>query len=189
MKELITLVNENDEVIGYEEKLYCHEKSILHRAFSIFIYNEKDNTLLIQHRAKDKYHSGGVWSNSCCSHQRKGETMEDALSRCIKEELTLHTKLTQNEKTPDKDFIRCLGKFKYYADFSNNAEHEIDNVFLYVIPQEKLPLIKAVETEIEEIKWLTAKQIDEWLSKSPEDFSAWFQKAYSFVKTHLAEND
>lgn len=185
MKEYITVVNENDEVTGFEEKLYCHEKGILHRAFSVFIYNEQDKTFLIQHRAKGKYHSGGVWSNSCCSHQRKDETMADALSRCVKEELSLKVSFNLNEKTPDEDYIRCLGKFKYYAPFETNAEHEIDNVFLYVIPKEKLSFIKAVESEVEEIKWLTIEEIDQWFLSSPKTFSAWFPKAYSIVKENM----
>lgn len=186
MEELITLVNENDEITGYEEKLLCHEKGLLHRAFSVFIYNENNKTFLIQKRATGKYHSGGVWSNSCCSHQRKGETMEDALSRCVKDELSLCSKFSQKETTPEKDFIRCLGKFKYFAQFKNNAEHEIDNVFLYAIPQEKIALIKKVEGEVEELRWLTTEEINAELSAKPQSYSAWFSKAFSFVREFLS---
>ncbi len=181
MKELITLVNENDETTGFEEKLICHKKGLLHRAFSVFIYNEQEKTFLIQKRAKEKYHSGGLWSNSCCSHQRKDESMEEALSRCVKDELSLSTNFSQEEKTPDKDLIRCLGKFRYFAQFEDNAEHEIDNVFLYVIPMEKIALIEKVESEVEDIRWLTLEEIKAELSANPESYSAWFSQAFSFV--------
>ena len=144
MQELITLVNENDEIIGFEEKLLCHKKSLLHRAFSVFIYNEKTKTFLIQKRAKEKYHSGGVWSNSCCSHQRKDEAMEAALSRCVKDELSLCTCFSQEKNTPEKDFIRCVGKFRYFAQFEKNAEHEIDNVFPVSYTHLTLPTMAVV---------------------------------------------
>lgn len=186
MKELITLVNENDEIIGFEEKLFCHKKGLLHRAFSIFIYDEKRGTLLIQKRASGKYHSGGVWSNSCCSHQRKGESMDEALSRCVRDELTLCTCFSQKEKTPEKDFIRCLGKFRYFAQFKDNSEHEIDNVFLYAIPQEKIALIEKNESEVEDLRWMTAEEIKTELSKNPESYSAWFSEAFSFVCEFLS---
>ncbi len=186
MQEFITLVNGNDEVVGFEEKLYCHEKGLLHRAFSVFIYNEKNKTFLIQKRAKEKYHSGSLWSNSCCSHQRKGETMEEALSRCVKEELSLSADFSKEKKTPEKDLIRCLGKFRYFAQFKDNAEHEIDNVFLYIIPQEKIALIKAVASEVEDIRWLTSEEIKAELSANPESYSAWFSQAFSFVCDFLS---
>lgn len=182
MKEYIVLIDENDREIGFEEKLTAHKKALLHRAFSIFICNEADGTLLLQRRAEGKYHSGGLWANSCCSHPRKGETMSEALSRCIKDELS--AKIDIEKKMSDKK-IRHLGKFTYLADFGSLSEHETDNVFLLYLTDDEISQLIPSPDEISEIKWLPPKEIDLWLCKIPEEFTAWFEKAYSFVRENL----
>ena len=94
MEEKIILVDENDKEIGSDEKLNVHKEGKLHRAFSIFVFNSKGE-LLIQKRAKNKYHSGGLWSNSCCSHPRIGESIEEAVHRRLKEEVGIKTPLKE----------------------------------------------------------------------------------------------
>jgi isopentenyl-diphosphate delta-isomerase len=83
VKEEVILVNERDEALGLMEKMEAHEKGVLHRAFSVFVFNDK-NQLLLQQRALGKYHSGGLWTNTCCSHPRSGETVEQAAQRRLK---------------------------------------------------------------------------------------------------------
>ena len=94
MEDLIIWVDENDNEIGYGEKLETHIKGQLHRAFSVFIFDWSDSTMLIQRRAIGKYHSGGLWSNSCCSHPYDGENFEDSIKRCIKNELNFDLDIT-----------------------------------------------------------------------------------------------
>src|SRR5258708_894916 len=116
MEERVILVNDQDEEIGTEEKMCAHEKGLLHRAFSIFIYNSKGE-MLLQRRAKIKYHSGGLWTNACCSHPRKGETIEKAAHRRLKEEFGFDCNL------------KNAFSFIYQADLDKGLkEHEFDYV-------------------------------------------------------------
>jgi len=116
-KELVVLVDENDNEIGVEEKINAHRKGLLHRAFSIFVFNSK-NELLLQKRAADKYHSGGLWSNTCCSHPRPGENLKDAAHRRLQEEMGFDCSL------------REVFSFLYKKSFDNGlTEHELDHVF------------------------------------------------------------
>lgn len=168
--EEIVWVDEDDQVIGYGEKLETHKKKQLHRAFSVFVYH--DGYVLLQRRAKDKYHSGGLLSNSCCSHQRKNENMEQAISRCIKEELGVHSFAKPVE----------VGVFQYLADFGKLAEHEIDHVYMTdcnnFIPN---PL------EVEEVMWVSVSQIRWMLAETPECFTPWFEKAFHFLEKYISE--
>src|ERR1044072_1062769 len=116
MEEVI-LVNERDEATGIMEKMEAHQKGVLHRAFSVFIFNNK-NEMLLQQRAIKKYHSGGLWTKACCSHPRPGETKSDAALRRLYEELGFTTSI---EKIFD---------FTYKASFENGlTENEFDHVF------------------------------------------------------------
>src|SRR6187399_3488331 len=118
MMQNVILVNENDEVTGTAEKMEAHQKGWLHRAFSIFVFNSKGE-MLIQQRAHTKYHSGGLWTNACCSHPRPGEATITAASRRIKEELGIDTRI---------DFAF---HFIYQAGFENGLhEYEFDHVFI-----------------------------------------------------------
>ncbi|HAT70190.1 MAG TPA: isopentenyl-diphosphate delta-isomerase, partial [Flavobacteriaceae bacterium] len=94
MKEKVILVNEKDEQIGLMEKIEAHEKALLHRAFSVFVYNDK-NEVMLQQRALSKYHSPGLWTNTCCSHQREGESNIDAGKRRLMEEMGFTTELEE----------------------------------------------------------------------------------------------
>ncbi|MDQ3101337.1 MAG: isopentenyl-diphosphate Delta-isomerase, partial [Bacteroidota bacterium] len=116
-EEQVVLVNEQDEEIGTMPKLEAHQKGVLHRAFSIFIFND-DGELLLQRRAKDKYHSAGLWSNTCCSHPRSGEALEIAAVRRLREEMGMEVPLQHRTS------------FIYHAEFENGLkEHELDHIF------------------------------------------------------------
>lgn len=117
MNNLLILVNEEDEEIGYCEKMDAHRKKYLHRAFSLFIYHKADHKMLIHKRALGKYHSGGLWTNSCCSHPRYGENLMDAAIRRTKEELGLDISSYADE-------LKEVGRFHYYKKYSTCAENE-----------------------------------------------------------------
>ena len=180
--EFIIWVNDNDEEIGYGEKMETHVRGILHRAFSLFIYNEYDNTLLIHRRAIGKYHSGGLWTNSCCSHPRYGEELIHAVERRMQEELGFYIPALHLNIKPYN--IQELGFFQYYQKYNTCAENEIDHVFSIIINEEH-PEIKYNQNEIESIKWITIEHLEEWYNDSPDDFTAWFYKAYLIFKHHF----
>src|SRR5210317_1530346 len=117
-EEKVILVNENDEQIGLMPKMEAHEKALLHRAFSVFVFNHK-NELMLQQRALVKYHSPGLWTNTCCSHQREGESNIEAGKRRLQEEMGFVTELEESIS------------FIYKASFDNGlTEHEFDHVLL-----------------------------------------------------------
>ena len=116
-EEKVILVDKNDNQVGLMPKLEAHEKGLLHRAFSIFIFNSRYE-LLLQKRASSKYHSGGLWTNTCCSHPREGEDTLDAANRRLDEEMGIKTSL------------RKVYDFIYKAELDNQlTEHEFDHVF------------------------------------------------------------
>src|SRR5687767_9845264 len=118
MSDQVILVNENDEQLGVMDKMEAHHKGVLHRAFSIFIFNTKGE-MLLQQRAEHKYHSGGLWTNACCSHPAPGEETNDAAERRLQEEMGFSTSL-----------VKVLD-FTYRAEFDNGlVEHEFDHVYL-----------------------------------------------------------
>ena len=117
MEEQVVLVSEKDEILGVMDKMQAHENGILHRAFSVFLFNDKGE-MLLQKRAADKYHSPNQWTNAVCSHPRMGETYMEAAQRRLKEELGIETPLTYRFN------------FLYKADVGQNLwEHELDHVF------------------------------------------------------------
>ena len=187
-QELIWLVNDQDEVIGYGEKLEVHVKEQLHRAFSVFIFDWKQRKMLLQKRAEGKYHSGGKWSNACCSHPRKGEVMEVALARRLQEELGFEMPEKMNIlEYPElyvfasKKRISKVGKFKYFAQFDGLAEHEIDHVYVYHPTEEQVINMKCNPEEIAEYQWIDLEKLIEWMSDKPDDFSAWFKPAFNIA--------
>lgn len=158
-KELILLVDEEDRELGYEEKLKVHEKALLHRAFSIFIFNSKEE-MLLQKREKGKYHSPGLWTNSCCSHQRKGETLEDAIHRRLQEEMGFDTELKERFT------------FIYRAEFDNTlTEYELDHVFTGVYEGS----IKPNPSEVEDYRWISLEKLKKELKEQPETYTYWFK--------------
>ncbi|MCO4293136.1 isopentenyl-diphosphate Delta-isomerase [Solitalea sp. MAHUQ-68] len=160
MQPQLLLVDENDNVIGYGDKLSVHERGDLHRAFSIFVFNEK-NELLIQQRALEKYHSGGLWTNTCCSHPVKGEDLE----------ITLHKKLEQ-----EMGFDCPLSfqyKFIYKAAFDNGlTEHELDHVFV----GKYNGAVKPNPEEVADFKWVSIDWLRSDVQLYPENYTEWFKK-------------
>ncbi len=178
-KESLIWVNEHDEEIGCGEKMETHIKGILHRAFSVFIYNQADDTFLIHKRAFGKYHSGGLWTNSCCSHPHMGEILSEAVIRRIWEELGL--------SVHNLNFrLIELGKFKYFQKYDTCSEHEIDHVFCMIISQKNV-FLNYNKSEVEEIKWIKITDLDAWLLKEPEVFTAWFSQAYEIARLFIQQ--
>jgi isopentenyl-diphosphate delta-isomerase len=165
MEEVI-LVNEQDIETGTIEKLEAHRRGILHRAFSIFIFNNK-NEMLLQQRAMNKYHSGGLWTNACCSHPKPGETTEAAAARRLKEELGFEAPL---EKIFD---------FTYKASFENGlTEYEFDHVFTGVYTGE----INFDKHEVQDVCFRSMADIESAMQTHPGKFTAWFSLAFPMIK-------
>lgn len=168
-EELVILVNENDEKIGLMPKQEAHEKALLHRAFSVFIFNDK-NELMLQQRALDKYHSPGLWTNTCCSHQRDGESSLEAGRRRLQEEMGFVTDLTETTS------------FIYKAPFDNGlTEHEFDHVLVGRF--EGSPEIN--EQEVASWKWMLLDEVREDIKINPEEYTAWFKIIFEKFYNHL----
>lgn len=195
MKESLILVDEHDVVIGTAEKIDTHRKGLLHRAFSLFIYCADKKMFLLQKRSNGKYHSGGKWSNSCCSHPYKSETWYESLQRCVSDELNTELVLSkkincQSNMSPQfiDDRLFFAGSFLYFSKYEELSEHEFDYVFIYTVDS-NIPDVNFNSSEISEIKWLTLKEIDELLLKHKEEFTSWFSKAYSLAKKGISYFD
>jgi isopentenyl-diphosphate Delta-isomerase len=161
MLEEVILVDEFDNAIGKMEKLEAHQKGVLHRAFSIFIFNDK-NEMLLQRRAFEKYHSAGLWTNTCCSHPRPNESNIEAANRRLKEEMGMEAALTH------KTF------FIYKTEFDNSlTEYELDHVF--VGHSNKNPNINL--DEVESYIWLSVQDIKDQINLNPKQFTSWFKIA------------
>ena len=159
MTEYVILVNEKDEPVGTMEKMEAHQKGLLHRAFSVFIFNN-NNEMLLQQRAFSKYNSAGLWTNTCCSHPRPGEELINAAKRRLIEEMGIETALTHQTS------------FIYKTDFDNDlTEHEFDHVF--VGKYNSSPQIN--KDEVNDYKWINLTELRDWISKRPEDFTSWFK--------------
>lgn len=170
MKEFVILVNDKDEEIGFEEKLKAHELGLLHRAFSIFIFND-EGKMLLQRRAKSKYHSGGLWTNACCSHPRKGESVLAACHRRLQEEFGFDCPL------------KFLLSFTYHAHLDHDLqEHEFDHVYTGIYNG---PIDHVNPEEIEEYRWIEPKVLLQEVRKDPESFTTWFRIIYEKVLPSL----
>ena len=168
-KENVILVDENDNQVGLMPKLEAHQKGLLHRAFSIFIFNSKYE-LLLQKRASSKYHSGGLWTNTCCSHPREGEDTLDAANRRLIEEMGIETSL------------RKVHDFIYKAELDNDlTEHEFDHV-LYGIYNED-PIIN--EDEADDFKWIDMDSLNEDIKKNRDNYTIWFKIAFEYFYNYL----
>lgn len=179
MLDMLLLVDNNDQVISYAEKIATHIDGKLHRAFSIFAFCRESNTFLLQQRALCKYHSGGVWSNTCCSHPRLGEEILDALNHRMSTELGLKIS-AQGIAPPNSnvsDMYYFCGKFKYFAQFEKLIEHEIDSVYVYYMTPAQMDSLHPSPEEIRSLRWVSPEELFMWLSEHPKDFSAWFQPA------------
>ena len=169
IEEKVILVNENDEQIGLMPKLEAHEKAILHRAFSVFIFNDK-NELLLQQRASSKYHSPLLWTNTCCSHQRDGEPNIEAGKRRLKEEMGFVTDLKESIS------------FIYKAPFDNGlTEHEYDHVLLGTYNDE--PEIN--NEEVVDWKWMLLKDVKLDIALQPDIYTEWFKIIFEKYYEHI----
>lgn len=148
-----------DKEIGSGEKLETHVKNQLHRAFSVFIVY--DGKMLIQKRALEKYHSGGLWANACCSHPRWGETLQDAVQKRMEEELGI----PQGSCAPEELF-----SFNYFSRYDGLSEYEIDHVFL----TDYHGGIQADSDEIMELRWISLEDLKKEMEEAPQAFSTWF---------------
>lgn len=171
-EEQVILVNTNDEPIGLMNKLEAHEKAVLHRAFSVFVLNDK-NEVMLQQRAHHKYHSPLLWTNTCCSHQRAGETNLEAGKRRLEEEMGFVTDLKE------------LFHFIYKAPFDNGlTEHELDHVMIGYYNGE--PNINP--DEVESWKWMEIETIREDMKNQPELYTVWFKiifdEFYHYLEDH-----
>ncbi|WP_109437966.1 MULTISPECIES: isopentenyl-diphosphate Delta-isomerase [Aquimarina] len=168
-EEKVILVNENDEQIGLMPKLEAHQKAVLHRAFSVFIIND-NNELMLQQRALHKYHSPGLWTNTCCSHQRNGESNIEAGIRRLQEEMGFTTAL--------KDSV----SFIYKAPFDNGlTEHEYDHVLIGKYKDD--PIINP--DEVADWKWMPIEAIKHDISEHPEVYTEWFKIIFEKFYSHI----
>ena len=168
--EYVILVDENDQEIGKMEKQEAHEKGLLHRAFSVFVFNEK-NELLLQQRALTKYHSAGLWTNTCCSHPRVGETIEQAAHRRLMEEMGFDCELSTKSS------------FIYKASFENGlTEHEFDHILVGVFNGE----INFNPTEVKNFKWITLDELASDLRQNNQNYTAWFKIIFENFQKSLS---
>jgi len=166
----VILVNENDVPVGTMEKLVVHQKALLHRAFSIFIFNSKGE-MLLQQRAKDKYHSASLWTNACCSHPEPGQDTLVAATKRLQEEMGFTTPLKKAF-----DFI-------YKAPFDNGlTEHELDHVFIGIHDNE----IIACKKEVSDYCYISTNEIKTSLQSHPQKYTEWFKIAFPKLLTYLA---
>jgi isopentenyl-diphosphate Delta-isomerase len=158
----VVLVDEMDTEVGVMEKMEAHRRALLHRAFSVFIFNGR-NEMLLQRRSFSKYHSGGLWTNACCSHPGPGEAVITAAERRLQEELGFTTPLTKAF-----DFI-------YRVPFDNGlTEYEFDHVLTGVYEEE----VHANREEVEAVRWMDMTDISADLAASPGLYTAWFKIAF-----------
>jgi len=170
--EKVILVNSNDEQTGEMEKIEAHTKALLHRAFSVFIFNSAGE-MLLQKRSSKKYHSAGLWTNACCSHPRPGETTIAAASRRLKEELGIETPLKK------------IFHFIYKTTFDNGlAEHEFDHVYLGIYNE---PL-QINNDEVSECKFMHLQHIQNDLHLHSAHYTVWFHIAFPKIIHWLKAN-
>lgn len=170
-EEFVILVDENDRQTGICEKLEAHEKGLLHRAFSIFLFN-KDGDLLLQQRALEKYHTGGLWTNTCCSHPRPDENQEDALQRKLFQEMGINCPLTK------------IFEFTYSADLDRGlTENELDHVYIGEFSDAPNPN----PAEVKDWKYVSLNQVKKEIQADGDQFTPWFKMLITKVEEHFEE--
>ncbi len=172
-KEQVILVDESNNKVGLMEKIEAHEKALLHRAFSVFVFNDKSE-LLLQQRAEHKYHSPLLWTNTCCSHQRDGEANIQAGKRRLQEEMGFVCELKE------------VFSFIYKASFDNGlTEHEYDHVMVGFSNDN--PEINP--EEVADFKWMSLEDVKEDIENNPMFYTAWFkiifQKSYDKLSAEI----
>ena len=159
MKEFVVLVDQDDQKLGLMEKQQAHVAGLLHRAFSVFVFNS-NGELMIQQRAASKYHSPTLWTNTCCSHPRDNETYEQAAHRRLQEEMGF-----------DCD-LEFKFSFIYKAHLDNNlTEHELDHVFIGIFDEE--PQLNP--DEVMAYRWVDLMDLKKDIEKNPQNYTAWFK--------------
>jgi isopentenyl-diphosphate delta-isomerase len=162
----VILVDEFDREIGKMEKLEAHRRGLLHRAFSVFIFNSQGQ-MLLQKRAMSKYHSPGLWTNACCSHPAPGEALQETVERRLREELGMYCNTQKSF-----DFI-------YYAELEKGLiEHELDHVFIGNYDELPIPNLE----EAEEVKFFDLLPLEEEIKKHPYRFTVWFRLIFPRLK-------
>lgn len=164
--EHVVLVDRADKPIGLCEKLEAHQRGLLHRAFSVFIFRstEQGRELLLQQRALDKYHCAGLWTNTCCSHPRDQEPVLDAAKRRLQEEMGFCVAL------------KPVGSFIYRAELASGLiEHELDHVFVGEFSKDSSIVINP--DEVNEARWVLVSDLQISLKKNPQDYTPWFEDA------------
>ena len=168
-KEKVILVDENDTQVGLMPKLEAHQKGLLHRAFSVFIFNS-NHQLLLQKRAVSKYHSGGLWTNTCCSHPREGEETINAANRRLIEEMGIKTNL------------RKVFDFIYKAELDNElTENEFDHVFYGLYNED--PIINTEEAD--DFKWINMETLNNDITVNGQNYTVWFKIAFDYFYKYL----
>lgn len=169
MEERVVLVNPQDEVLGLMEKMQAHENALLHRAFSVFLFNDKGE-MLLQQRAAGKYHSPLQWTNACCSHPRENESYLDAAKRRLQEELGISAELTERFN------------FLYKADVGQGLwEHELD----YVFTGEYNGDFTLNPEEVADIKYISINELKREIEEFPERYTEWFKIIWDEYRNHL----
>jgi len=169
MTREVILVNKYDEQVGTMEKMEAHQKALLHRAFSIFIFNSKKE-MVLQQRAITKYHSGALWTNACCSHPEPGEDIMESAKKRLAVEMGFTTGLNE------------IFNFTYRHEFDNGlTEYEFDHVFIGYYDG----LIKPDKNEVDDYCFMTVDEIQTSLASNPQKFTAWFHIAFPMVRTWL----
>lgn len=169
MEEFVVLIDEQDNQLGLMEKQQAHVAGLLHRAFSVFIFNEKGE-LLMQQRAADKYHSPLLWTNTCCSHPRENETYKEAAIRRLEEEMGFVCEIE-----PKFHFI-------YKAQLGERLfEHELDHVFTGTYSGE----IKINPEEVNAYKWMKMEDLIQDMKDNPAEYTVWFKIIFDEYLTKL----
>jgi isopentenyl-diphosphate delta-isomerase len=168
MSAEVVLVDAHDEPVGVADKLEAHEQGWLHRAFSVFVF-DPEGRLLLQQRNVNKYHSGALWSNTCCSHPNPGESVEEAAQRRLQEEMGFRCPL-------DAAFT-----FTYRAVLSDTMiEHEYDHVLI----GRAAPTVRPNADEVQDWRWAAPNELMADVAAHPERYTAWFRMAVERVLTH-----
>jgi isopentenyl-diphosphate Delta-isomerase len=172
MEEHVILVDRDDAAIGRAEKTRAHQEGLLHRAFSVFVFDGR-GSLLLQRRALTKYHSGGLWSNTCCSHPRPGEGTEEAAHRRLAEEMGFDCPLEH------------VYRFVYRAPLDHGLqEHEVDHVFFGRFDGE----VRGDAAEVLDWRWCSLDAVRQGLAARPGDYTVWFRLAmFALTRAELLE--
>ena len=171
--DTVVLVNDLDEQIGVMEKLEAHQKGVLHRAFSVFLFNRK-NELLLQQRASNKYHSANLWTNTCCSHPKPNESVEQAAKRRLIEEMGI-------EAASKKEF-----HITYKTVFDNGLiEHEFDHVLIGFFDGTPMP----ASSEVQNWKYISLDSLEQEMIQNPQNYTYWLKLILPQLKDKIANGN